>query len=59
VVYPAAGLLDDARRRGAFTIEINAEATAVSGKVDLAIAGRAEEVLPALSRESHPLLTVW
>lgn len=58
VVYPAAGLLDEARRRGAFTIEINAETTAVSGKVDLAIAGRAEVVLPAISRESHPLLMV-
>jgi NAD-dependent deacetylase len=58
VVYPAAGLLDEARRRGAFTIEINAEATAVSNRVDLAIAGRAEVVLPAISRESHPLLMV-
>ncbi len=45
VVTPAAGLVEEARRRGAYTIEINPEATPVTGGVDLAIAGRAEEVL--------------
>ncbi len=45
VVYPAAGLAEEARRRGAFTAEINPEATEVSGRVDLALAGRAEEIL--------------
>ena len=48
VVYPAAGLLQHAKRRGAATIEINSEATGASQLVDVAIRGRAEEVLPAL-----------
>ena len=45
VVYPAAGLLSAAGERGAFTAEINPEATPASGAVRLAIPGRAEEVL--------------
>jgi NAD-dependent deacetylase len=43
VVYPAAGLAQEAARRGAFTAEINPEPGAEA--VDLAIPGRAEEVL--------------
>jgi len=50
VVYPAAGLVHHARARGAFTAEINLEATPASGLVDAAIAGAAEEVLPQLDR---------
>jgi NAD-dependent protein deacetylase/lipoamidase len=46
VVYPAAGLVADARARGAFTVEINPEATGAA--VDVAIAGPAESVLPLL-----------
>lgn len=49
VVYPAAGLVHEARRRGAFTVEINLEPTAASAAVDLPIHARAEEVLPLLS----------
>jgi NAD-dependent deacetylase len=48
VVYPAAGLAFEARRRGAFTVEINPDSA--SDEVDLAIAGKAENVLPALAR---------
>jgi len=48
VVYPAAGLIQEARIRGAFTVEINPEPTPSSGAVDLTIRGRAEEVLPAV-----------
>ncbi|MGE0444782.1 MAG: NAD-dependent deacylase [Vicinamibacterales bacterium] len=48
VVYPAAGLVHEARRRGAFTAEVNLDATPASGLVDIAIAGAAEEVLPLL-----------
>lgn len=48
VVYPAAGLTDEARRLGAFTVEINPEPGA---ETDLAIAGNAEEVLPRVDRE--------
>jgi NAD-dependent deacetylase len=46
LVMPAAALVDEARRRGAWTAEVNPEATPASAGVDLAIAGRAEEILP-------------
>jgi len=49
VVYPAAGLVHDAQRRGAFTAEINLEPTAASSAVDLAILGAAEQILPELA----------
>jgi NAD-dependent deacetylase len=45
VVYPAAGLVLEAGRRGAFTAEINPDSTEISQELDLAITGRAEEVL--------------
>ncbi len=48
VVYPAAGLAAEARSNGAFTVEINPEATPVSQSVDLAIPGPAEEILQAV-----------
>ena len=48
LVYPAAGLIDAARARGAFTVEINLETTSASGAVDMAIRGAAEEVLPEI-----------
>jgi NAD-dependent deacetylase len=48
VVPPAAGFVDDARRRGAITAEINLEATPATASVDHAIQGRAEEVLMQL-----------
>jgi NAD-dependent deacetylase len=50
VVYPAAGLALEAKRHGAFTVEINPEATPASGAVDLAFPGRAEEVLDDLEK---------
>jgi NAD-dependent SIR2 family protein deacetylase len=46
VVYPAAGLVDEAKRHGAFVIEINREQTPATSGVDLAIQGGAEDVLP-------------
>jgi NAD-dependent deacetylase len=48
LVYPAAGLVHLARQVGAHVIEINTERTAISGSVEIAIPGRAAEVLPAL-----------
>ena len=48
VVYPAAGLVGQARGHGAMTIEINPEATEATGDVDIAIRGKAEEVLVAI-----------
>jgi NAD-dependent deacetylase len=51
VVYPAAGFIEQARRKGAFTVEINPEATAATRTVDLAIHGRAETVLPGIAAD--------
>jgi NAD-dependent deacetylase len=50
VVYPAAGLTETARTRGAFVIEINPEVTPVSALVDLSLRGAAETVLADLDR---------
>jgi NAD-dependent deacetylase len=49
VVYPAAGLVHQAKARGAFTAEINVEATPSSPTVDLAVRGAAEVLLPQLA----------
>jgi NAD-dependent deacetylase len=49
VVYPAAGFIEQARRRGAFTVEINPEATPATSTVDLVLQGPAETVLPAVA----------
>lgn len=49
VVYPAAGFIEQARRNGAFTVEINPEATPATRTVDLALTGRAELVLPDIA----------
>lgn len=48
VVYPAAGLVEVARRHGAQVIEVNIEPTAASESADVCLHGRAGEVLPAL-----------
>jgi NAD-dependent protein deacetylase/lipoamidase len=50
VVYPAAGLLHEAKRHGAATVEINPAATDAASVVDLAIAAPAEDILPAIDR---------
>ena len=50
LVYPAAGLVEQAHRQGAFTAEINAEATPATAVVDLSIHAPAEQVLPELDR---------
>jgi NAD-dependent protein deacetylase/lipoamidase len=55
IVYPATGLVLDARRRGAFTVEINPVATESAEAVDLAIAMRAEDALPRIDQ----LLGSW
>jgi NAD-dependent deacetylase len=49
IVYPAAGFIDVARRRGASTVEINPEATPAI--VNLALRGGAETVLPAIDAQ--------
>lgn len=45
IVYPAAGLVHQAKRNGAFTIEINLEETSASTAVDVALHGKAEDLL--------------
>lgn len=56
VVYPAAGLAGEARRRGSFVAVVNPDADAGAEDADLVLAGRAEEVLDeiekALARET-------
>jgi NAD-dependent deacetylase len=51
IVYPAAGLAGTARAGGAFVIEINPDATAISHDVDLVLRGPAEDVLDDLDRQ--------
>ena len=49
VVYPAAGLVHQAKNRGAMTVEINVDETQATGAVDIAIRGKADEVLKNLA----------
>ena len=51
VVHPAASLLYDAKRRGAFTVEINPASTDASESVDVVIAAPAEVALDALDSQ--------
>jgi NAD-dependent protein deacetylase/lipoamidase len=51
LVHPAAGLVLEAADRGAFTVEINPDATPASGSVDLVLAGPAETILNQVERE--------
>jgi NAD-dependent deacetylase len=48
VVYPAASLIEIAAGGGAKTVEVNPDATAVSGVVTISLRGKAGEILPAL-----------
>jgi NAD-dependent deacetylase len=48
VVQPAASLAHAARNRGAVLVEINAESTPLTSKVDYAFCGKSGEILPEL-----------
>jgi NAD-dependent deacetylase len=48
LVQPAASLAYAARNRGAVVVEINAEPTPLTEKVDFALQGKSGEILPAL-----------
>jgi NAD-dependent deacetylase len=50
IVYPAAGLIEHARSRGAFVVEINPDLTPATGAVDAVLRDAAEMVFPALDR---------
>lgn len=52
-VYPAAGLLPEARQRGACTVEINPDVTDASHAVDFVLSGAAERVLDDLDRATR------
>jgi NAD-dependent protein deacetylase/lipoamidase len=54
VVYPAASLVEQARKRGAFTVEINVDPTGASNSVDIAVTGPAEHVLAEIDRRLGP-----
>lgn len=48
MVQPAASLVGMAKRAGAYVVEINPDATPTTGVVDVALAGKAGEILPLL-----------
>ena len=48
LVYPAAGFAAIAKAHGAFVVEINLDPTPNSDLVDVAIRGRAKDIVPAL-----------
>jgi NAD-dependent deacetylase len=48
IVQPAASLAFAAHNRGAVVVEINAEPTPLTPKVDFALHGKSGEILPAL-----------
>jgi NAD-dependent deacetylase len=50
IVYPAAGFITAAKQNGAFTVEINPEATPATKIVDLALTGGAERMLPLIDQ---------
>jgi NAD-dependent deacetylase len=50
-VYPAAGFVEQARKNGAFTVEINPEVTAATSIVDLPLRGGAETILPEIDQK--------
>ena len=48
IVYPAASFASFAKQAGAFVAEVNVDPTPNSPVVDVAIQGRAKEVVPQL-----------
>ena len=55
LVHPAAGLLQEAKTRGAFTVEVNLESTPASDLVDLTLRGPAEGLLAEVEDARHRL----
>ena len=52
LVQPAASLAHAARNKGAVVVEINAEPTPLTSKVDFAFQGRSGEILPQLVKDA-------
>jgi NAD-dependent deacetylase len=53
LVYPAAGLVYEAKSRGAYTVEINVEPTPASNVLDQVFPGPAEEILLLIEQAIH------
>jgi NAD-dependent deacetylase len=51
IVYPAASLVHEAKRRGAYTVEMNVESTPASALLDLPLQGKAEDLLAACENQ--------
>jgi NAD-dependent deacetylase len=51
VVYPAAGMAQQAAANGAVIVEINPNATPLSSDADIVIPGPSGEVLPAVIKQ--------
>ena len=52
VVYPAAGFIEQARQHGAFTVEINPEATPATEHASTwSLRGGAETILPEIDQQ--------
>jgi len=51
IVYPAAGFIAAAKQHGAYTVEINPEATPATSTVDLSLRGGAEKLLPYIDQQ--------
>jgi NAD-dependent deacetylase len=54
IVQPAASLAFAARNKGAVVVEINAEPTPLTAKVDYALHGKSGEILPVLVQATWP-----
>jgi len=54
IVYPAAGLVHEAKRGGAFTAELNLDPTPASAEVELAIHGPADRLLSDIAQRLIP-----
>lgn len=54
VVYPAAGLVDTAKRSGARVLEVNPDETPASRQATWSIRGKTGEILPALVKAAFP-----
>lgn len=50
LVHPAASLVSEAARRGAWTAEVNMGETSITSAVDLSLTGPAEEILARVAR---------
>jgi NAD-dependent deacetylase len=47
-VYPVASFPERVKRNGGFVIEINTEATPISGVADISLYGKSGDILPGL-----------